>query len=52
MICANCKYNDGLVYTSIPVQYKCTITNEYHIGGYNCDIKLLPKLWEPYEYGG
>ena len=42
MICANCKYNDGNVYTSIPVQYRCTVTNEYHIGGYNCDIEFAP----------
>lgn len=42
MNCANCKYNDGLVYTSIPAQYRCTITNEYHIGGYNCDVEFAP----------
>lgn len=42
MNCANCKYNDGLVYTSIPVQYRCTITNEYHTSAYNCDVEFAP----------
>jgi len=40
MFCANCKYNDGLVYTSYPPQYKCTITNEFHFGDYQCDVDL------------
>lgn len=42
MNCANCKCNDGLVYTSIPVQYRCTITNEYHTGDYSCDVEFAP----------
>lgn len=42
MNCANCKYNDGLVYTSNPVQYKCTVTWEYHHGGYECDVEFAP----------
>lgn len=42
MNCANCKYNDGRIYTSIPIQYRCTITNNYHPGCYNCEIEFAP----------
>ena len=35
--CANCEYNDGIVYTSLPPQYKCTLTNKFHFGGDKCD---------------
>lgn len=38
MTCANCKYNDGLVYTSIPPQYRCTITNNFHYGYEFCEL--------------
>ena len=35
--CANCEYNDGIVYTSLPPQYKCTLTNKFHFGDDRCD---------------
>lgn len=42
MNCAYCKYNDGLVYTSIPVKYRCTITNEFHFGSDDCNVEFVP----------
>lgn len=42
MNCAICKHNDGLVYTSIPVKYRCKITGEFHEGWYNCDVEFVP----------
>lgn len=35
--CSNCGHNDGMVYTSNPVKYKCTLTNEWHTSDYKCD---------------
>ena len=40
--CANCQYNDGMVYTSMPPQYKCTITNEFHHNNDKCDVEFTP----------
>jgi len=37
--CSSCEYNDGNVYTSIPVQYKCKFTNEFHFGTFECDCE-------------
>ncbi len=34
--CSNCGHNDGMVYTSYPVKYKCTLTNEWHEASYTC----------------
>lgn len=42
MRCVYCKYNDGLVYTSIPVKYRCTITNEFHFGSDDCNVEFAP----------
>lgn len=42
MKCAYCIYNDGAVYTSVPPQYKCTITNEFHFGLDNCNVEFAP----------
>lgn len=42
MNCAYCKYNDGMVYTSIPPKYKCTITNEFHLGLDDCNVEFAP----------
>lgn len=36
VFCASCPFNDGMVYTSLPPQYKCTKTNEWHLGSYGC----------------
>lgn len=35
--CSNCGHNDGMVYTSNPVKYKCTLTNGWHTADYKCD---------------
>ena len=40
MNCANCEYNDGMVYTSLPPQYRCTITDKFHHGDDECDAVL------------
>lgn len=40
--CANCQYNDGVVYTSMPPQYKCTITNKFHRNNDKCDVEFAP----------
>ena len=34
--CSSCPLNDGLIYTSFPPQFKCTITNEWHSGEHRC----------------
>ena len=44
MNCRDCKYNDGSVYTSLPPLYKCTFTNEMHLGGHECDLDLVPVI--------
>ena len=52
--CADCKYNDGFCYTSFPPHYKCTITNEFHFGDYECDIEFKPQIigyWEDCSNG-
>ncbi len=36
--CANCQHNDGLVYTSFPPKYRCTITNNFHFGYEVCEL--------------
>lgn len=49
--CANCQYNDGVIYTSIPPQYKCTITNEFHHNNDKCDVEFAPVKhghWKPF----
>lgn len=40
MNCANCKYNDGMLYTSIPPKYRCTITNEFHLEDDDCNVEF------------
>lgn len=42
MKCAYCQYNDGAVYTSIPPQYKCTITGKFHFDTDDCDVEFKP----------
>ena len=42
MKCANCEHNDGMVYTSIPPKYRCTITDEFHLGGDYCNVEFAP----------
>lgn len=54
MRCAYCKYNDGLVYTSIPQKYKCTITNEFHLAFDDCNVEFAPikrGKWIDNEFG-
>ena len=42
--CANCKYNDGTVYISLPPKYKCTITGEFHNAYGDCNVDLVPVV--------
>lgn len=42
MNCAYCKYTDEMIYTSIPPQYKCTITGKFHFGADECDVEFKP----------
>lgn len=37
--CGFCSHNDGLVYASCPVQYKCTFTNEFHFTTDKCNVE-------------
>lgn len=39
MKCANCEHNDGMIYTSMPPKYRCTITNEFHFGDNDCNAE-------------
>ena len=34
--CANCPLNDGMIYTSMPPKFRCTVTNEYNLGEHMC----------------
>lgn len=36
--CGECNYTDGVVYTSLPPQVKCTITNKYHLCDHVCEV--------------
>ena len=40
--CSNCKFNDGMVYTSYPPKYKCTFNNEFYAGNHECHLDLAP----------
>lgn len=46
MICSQCKYNDGVVYASIPVKYKCTKDNNYYEGNHRCTYGAPRKYIE------
>lgn len=52
MNCAICKHNDGNIYTSIPVKYRCKITGEYHESWYNCDVEFAPVRHGRWEQVG
>ena len=41
-ICGQCEYTDGLIYTSLPAQVKCTITNKFRFQNDYCNIKFKP----------
>lgn len=43
-VCGNCDYNDGCTYTSLPPQYKCTLTGEFHFGNEPCDVDFVPVI--------
>ena len=52
--CDDCKYNDGVCYTTYPVQYRCTITDNMHTAGYECDVEFKPEIvahWEDCSNG-
>ena len=51
MRCVYCKYNDGLVYTSIPPKYRCTITNEFHLGSDDCNVEFAPVQYGKWVNG-
>lgn len=42
--CSNCRFNDGLVYTSNPPKYKCTFDNEFYAGYHTCHLDLTPVV--------
>ena len=39
MTCGSCPHTDGLCYTSMPPQCRCTITGEYHYYGNECTCR-------------
>lgn len=45
MNCGSCLLTDGCCYASMPPKVKCTITNEYHLYGdeCNCDEARISK---------
>lgn len=54
--CQNCRFNDGMAYTSNPVKYKCTFDGNFYEGLHPCHLDLAPvirckecKLWEKIE---
>ena len=42
--CSNCEFNDGFIYTSMPLRYKCTVTNQYHFGNFDCNLEFVPVV--------
>lgn len=42
--CQNCRFNDGMAYTSNPVKYKCTFDGEYYEGMHPCHLDLAPVV--------
>lgn len=42
--CGNCPHNDGLVYASLPPRFRCTFTNEYHLGTDCCNVEVELKV--------
>lgn len=46
--CQFCPFTDGAIYTSLPAQIKCTLTDEFHFcDDTHCDVKekLIPIEW-------
>ena len=43
--CSNCGNNDGMVYTSNPPKWRCTLDGEWHTGAYCCDYWCEQKLF-------
>lgn len=39
MFCGSCPLNDGVVYTSDPPMYRCTVDGKYHFGNERCTYK-------------
>jgi hypothetical protein len=46
MRCGECKYTDGLVYTSNPPKVKCTITGEFHHNTDECNCEFSRLLYD------
>lgn len=42
--CSNCEFNDGFIYPTMPPKYKCTITDQYHFGNFDCNLELVPVV--------
>ena len=42
--CQNCRFNDGMVYTSSPVKYKCTFDGNFYEGLHPCHLDLAPVV--------
>ena len=42
--CAYCPMNDGTAYTSLPPMYKCSYTNDFHLGNHQCELELMPVV--------
>lgn len=36
--CSNCELNDGMMYTSYPPKYRCTIFGSYNEGTHTCNL--------------
>ena len=46
--CQFCPFTDGAIYTSLPAQVKCTLTDEFHLcDDTHCDVKkkVIPIEW-------
>lgn len=41
VMCDSCPFNTGVVYCSIPVQYQCRLTGEFHRSGEECDADVV-----------
>ena len=50
MTCGQCGKTDGMVYTSYPSQVKCSVTNQFHKEGDECNVDTTGTVSSSYSY--
>lgn len=44
--CSNCERNDGMIYMSNPMKYRCTLTGDFHEANYICNLEDIKSKEE------